>query len=241
MMKQMLLMALVVGPCVGDGASDRTASSEDLTPEEAPVGDVVPVVPVPVPVPGGGSATQNPTRGPVAGIQTTSVLLFEGSIDQYTDAYVNEQVIPTVRTASGLRPDEVAIQLASVRPGSVQITLLYIALLQGVSLAQLQAAAQAVVAQALNPNSPLRAALPLLSGALPLILYTHSPVESGDKLSDGAVAGIVIASIVVGVGLLVAVYCVIKNQAQSPPEQAAEPYGGEEGDELPEKQKEEEV
>jgi len=239
MMKQLLFFGLVVGPCLA--AQDRFAEDlDEASPSEVAPADKTPVV-----------DTSYPTVAGNGNGQVESTLLFAGDVSQYTDAYVNTQVIPAVQLSSGYTSDQLNIALKGVRAApsttsrsagalasGVEITLLYTALIQGFSLQQLQAVAQVIVAQANNPASPLRAALPQLTGALPIILYTASPIPDGDKLSDGALAGIVVASVVVGIGLLVAIYCAVKSDAEaeraSKAEQAAVPYGAE-ADGVPEK------
>jgi hypothetical protein len=206
MMKALLFSALMMGPCLGQ--KDRRAMQEDLdsSPDEQAPADKTPPTPNPTPA------------GPAANIQMT----ISGQASDYTTSYFDTTFFPQVRTATGLDAS-IQIVLKAWYDGSVVVDFG----LFGANAAALAAARDNIVAQANNPASALRAAIPGLQGAVstdPVVVAVHHD----DGLSDGEIAGIVIGCLT-GVAIIaVIVYFLVckEDEPHGAPSTVDAPYGG---------------
>eukprot|EP00756_Hemistasia_phaeocysticola_P011575 Hpha_TRINITY_DN15131_c4_g4::TRINITY_DN15131_c4_g4_i1::g.128179::m.128179 len=171
--------------------------------------------------------TRQPTRSPTTddeapeeGLVTTSSptvlsgervsLLMSGDIATYTDNYFRVTLPATIRTALNV-PASVAIVLENYRAGSVVVNM-------RVSGSGASSVANQINNQANTPGSALRNSLPQLLG-------TYNAPSGDDGLSDGAIAGIVIGTLVgvAIIGALLWFFC-LKEKCAS--KESADPEGG---------------
>jgi len=222
MMKAVLLSAMVFGPCLG--AVDRSRLAEDLEagPEDAPQ-----------------EATPPPSNPPSAGAQpgTQVQMTLSGNPSDYASTYWDQTFFPAIKVA--INNQDVQFNLNSVVDGSVIV--LFTLFAANLPLATLQGLAAEIVRQANDPNSPLRTGTlsnTVLGAVLanPVVPYIPVPTNDDDGLSDGAIAGIVVGTIV-GVALIVVVVyfvaCKGEERTGGPPPAAPDaPYGDGQDEEV---------
>jgi len=204
MMKALLLSAMVFGPCLGSSSKERHAEDLEAGPEEAPEDSI-----------------------PVAQPGTQVSMTVSGRVENYAADYWTTTFFNGIRAATNAGPN-VQFYFNSATEGSVIVLFT----LHGAELATLQTLAQEIVRQANDPNSPLRTVhLTNVLGAVVANPHVVTIVPRGDDdgLSDGAIAGIVVGSLVFVVGVAVLIYCFACKEDESAGGQAdskpSGPYG----------------